>query len=96
MKKIKSFGMDLLGAVGELGDWFSLAVTAGLVAVLVLLGIATHHIGMLDGLHNYAVAMLISAAFVSVSVGAAKISSRLQQSSENTWKENQHVQRTDI
>lgn len=72
MKKIKSFGMDLLGAVGETGDWFSLAVTAGLVAVLVLLGIATHHIGMLDGLHNYAVAMLISAAFVSVSVGAAK------------------------
>ncbi|MCA8270406.1 hypothetical protein [Burkholderia vietnamiensis] len=78
MKKIKSFGMDLLGAVGELGDWFSLAVTAGLVAVLVLLGIATRHIGMLDGLHNYAVAMLISAAFVSVSVGAAKISARLQ------------------
>ncbi|HDR9034260.1 TPA: hypothetical protein QDB07_001729 [Burkholderia vietnamiensis] len=78
MKKVKSFGMGLLGAVGVLGDWFALAVTAGLVAVLVLLGIATHHIGMLDGVHNYAVTLLVSAAFVSVSVGAAKLRSRLQ------------------
>jgi hypothetical protein len=41
MKKIKSFGMDLLGAVGVLGDWLSLGLTAGLVAVLALLGILT-------------------------------------------------------
>ncbi|MDR8092945.1 hypothetical protein KPB05_36420 [Burkholderia gladioli] len=78
MKKTRSFGVDLLGAVGMVGDWFSLAVTAGLVAALVLLGIATHHIGILDGLRNYAVAMLFSAAFVSVSVGAARLHSRLQ------------------
>jgi len=78
MNKIKSFGMDMLGAVGVLGDWFSLAVTAGLVAVVVLLGIATHHVGRLDGLHNYAVAMLVSTTFVSVSVSAAKLHSRLK------------------
>ncbi|WP_206136502.1 hypothetical protein [Burkholderia sp. Se-20373] len=78
MKKIKAFGMDLLGAVGMLGDWFSLAVTAGLVAALVLLGILTHHVGMRDGLYNYAVAMLVSASIVAVSVGAAKLGSRPQ------------------
>jgi hypothetical protein len=78
MKKIKSFGMDLLGAVGVLGDWFSLAVTAGLVAVLALLGIVTRHVGMLDGLQNYVVAMLVSAAVVAASVGAAKLRARLQ------------------
>jgi len=78
MKKIKSIGMDLLGAVGVLGDWFSLAVTAGLVAVLVLLGMVTRHVGALDGLHNYVVAMLVSAAVVAVSVGAAKLRARLQ------------------
>ncbi|HDR9068179.1 TPA: hypothetical protein QDA90_003487 [Burkholderia vietnamiensis] len=77
MKKLGAFGIDLLGAVGELGDWFSLAVTAGLVAVLVLFGVATHHIGMLDGLQNYVVAMFVSAAFVSASVGVAKLHSLL-------------------
>jgi len=77
MKNINSFAMDLLGAVGVLGDWFSLGVTAGLVAVLVLLAILTHRVGTLDGLHHYAVAMLVSAAIVAVSVGAAKLRSRL-------------------
>ncbi|WP_157131261.1 hypothetical protein [Burkholderia pseudomallei] len=77
MKKIKSFGMDLLGAVGVLGDWFSLGVSAGLVAGLVLIGILTHHIDALDGLHNYAVAVLVSAALVTVSVLAARLHSRL-------------------
>jgi len=56
--------MDLLGAVGVLGDWFSLAVTAGLVAVLVLAGIVTRQIGLLHGLHNYVVAMVVSAAIL--------------------------------
>ncbi|WP_334033656.1 hypothetical protein [Burkholderia gladioli] len=78
MKKIKSFGINLLGAVGVVGDWFSLAVTAGLVAVLALLGIVTRHVGALDVLHNYVVAMLITAAVVAVSVGAAKLHARLQ------------------
>lgn len=73
MKKIKSFGMGLLGAVALLGDWFSLGVTAGLVAVLVLFGMATRHVGVLEGLHNYVVAMLISTAVVAISVGAAKL-----------------------
>ena len=82
MKKIKSFVMNLLGAVGVVGDWFSLAVTAGLAAVLVLVGIFTHHVGTRDGLHSYAVAMLVSAVIVAVSIGAAKLRSRLS----NHWK----------
>ncbi|NIE81963.1 MULTISPECIES: hypothetical protein [unclassified Burkholderia] len=83
MKRIKSFGMNLLGAVSVLGDWFSLGVSAGLVAALVLTGILTHRIGALDGLHNYAVAILVSAALVTVSVLAEKLHSRRQQSSED-------------
>ncbi|KGS89666.1 hypothetical protein [Burkholderia pseudomallei] len=78
MKKFKAFWIHLLGAIGQLGDGVSLAVTAGLVAVLVLLGVATHRIGMVEGVHNYIVAMLVSAAFVAVSVGAAKLHSRLE------------------
>lgn len=78
MKALKAIGIDLLGAVGELGDWFSFAVTAGLVAVLVLLGIVTRQIGALEGLHNYAVAMVVSAGIVTFSVVAAKFHSRLQ------------------
>lgn len=78
MKKIKAFGMEFLAAVGVLGDWFSLAVTAGLIAVLVLLGILTHHVGVRDGLYNYAVSMLVSAGIVAVSVGATKLRLRLQ------------------
>jgi hypothetical protein len=83
MKKIKSFVMNLLGAVGVVGDWFSLAVTVALAAVLVLVGIFTHHVGTRDGLHSYAVAMLVSGAvIVAVSIGAAKLRSRLS----NHWK----------
>ncbi|MDN7630963.1 hypothetical protein [Burkholderia cenocepacia] len=78
MKKIKAFGMEFLGAVGVLGDWLSLAVTASLIAVLVLLGILTHHVGVRDGLYNYAVSMLVSAGIVAVSVGATKLRLRLQ------------------
>ncbi|MDN7726519.1 hypothetical protein [Burkholderia gladioli] len=77
MKKIKSFAMELLGAVAVLGDWFSLGVTACLVAVLVLLGILTHQVAMSEGLHNYAVVMLVSAAVVTVSVGTTKLRARL-------------------
>lgn len=78
MKKIKSFGMNLLGAVGVLGDWFSLAVAASLAAVLVMVGIFTHQLGMRDGLHKYAVAMLVCVAIVAISVGASKLRARLQ------------------
>ncbi|MDN7902254.1 hypothetical protein E2P84_41350 [Burkholderia cepacia] len=77
MKKFKAFGIDLLGADGQLGDWFSLTITVVLAAVLVLFGVATHRIGMLDGLQNYVVAMLVGAALVSTSVGAAKLRSLL-------------------
>ncbi|TES73114.1 hypothetical protein E2P84_22410 [Burkholderia cepacia] len=82
MKKLKAIGIDLLGAVGELADWLSFAITAGLIAVLVLLGIATRQVGALEGLHNYVVAMVVSAALVAVSVGAAKFRSRLQEASD--------------
>lgn len=78
MKKIKSIGMNVLGAASVIGDWFSLAVTASLAAVLVLVGIFTHQLGTRDGLHNYAVAMLVCAATVAVSVGASKLRARLQ------------------
>lgn len=71
-------GIDLLGAVGELSDWRSFAVTACLVAALVILGIATRQVGMLEGIHNYAVAMLVNAALVTVSVGAAKFHGRCE------------------
>ncbi|VWC78901.1 hypothetical protein BLA39750_01052 [Burkholderia lata] len=77
MKTLKAIGIDLLGAVGQLGDWLSFAVTAGLVAAFVLLGIETRQVGAGEGLHNYAVAMLASAALVAVSVGAAKVRSLL-------------------
>jgi hypothetical protein len=78
MKTIKSFGLDLLAAVGTLGDWLSLAVTAGIVALLVLYGIATLNIGVLDGLCNYVEAMVICAALTAVSVGAARLRAQLQ------------------
>lgn len=77
MKKFKAGALELLGAVCLLGDWFSLAVTAGLVAVLVAIGIATHHIGAVEGLRNYAGAMLASTVVVWVSVGADELRRRL-------------------
>jgi len=78
MKRIHSAGVALLGAIAVIGDWISFAITAVAVAMFVLVGVLTHRIGVLDGLHNYAVAMTVVAAVAVVSTGAAKILTRLR------------------
>ncbi|MGF6534271.1 peptidase E [Paraburkholderia sp. GAS206C] len=65
-----------------LGDWFSLAVMAGLIAALVAVGVATHHISIAEGLQRYLETMLVSAAIVIVSVGATRVRARIQEAME--------------
>ncbi|MBB5547389.1 hypothetical protein [Paraburkholderia fungorum] len=77
-KTIKARALDILGAVGFIGDWSSYGWTQLLVAGLLIIGVVTGHVRFLRAIQLFAENALIVAAFVFVAVRAEKLRLRVR------------------